>query len=139
MNSIREQGEWDARGPAVFSEADKARKAIFSYARPRMDHLLIDAGCSDPNALEEMRQSHDALGDGWARYAASEVSDDGEGDPADGRISPCTFAHWAQGAKRWDAPGDKYKSIWEKRETYDIPVSEERALDHLVMGCGAHP
>jgi hypothetical protein len=36
------------------------------------------------------------------------VSDD-EGDPADGRISPCTFLYLAEGAKRWDADGPFHK------------------------------
>lgn len=30
------------------------------------------------------------------------VSDD-EGDPADARISPCTFLEFSDGARRWDA------------------------------------
>ncbi|KAK7748020.1 hypothetical protein SLS53_001272 [Cytospora paraplurivora] len=126
MNSIKEQGEWNVRGPAAYDEDDKERKVNFSYKRPKMHHFIIDAGRFDPDEMEEMCQSLDKLGGGWARYAASEVSDDGEGDPADGRISPCTFAHWARGAKRWDAPGDKYKSIWEKREGYDIPDVRQR-------------
>lgn len=89
-----------------------------------MVHITIGEGF-DPDKLEEMCQVFEKMGDGWARYASSEVSDDGEGDPADGRVSPCTFARWAQGTKRWDDPGDKYKSMWEDRKTYEIPVSEE--------------
>lgn len=120
-DSINERGQWRSRGPATF-ERDEKREVVFSYVRPNLDHFPIDEGF-DPVKLEEAFQCYDKLGDGWAKYAASEVSDDGEGDPGDGRVSPCTFTRWAQGAKRWDGPGDKYKSLWEKREVYDIPVS----------------
>lgn len=88
-----------------------------------MVHIAIDEEGLDTDKLEEMYQILDGMSDGWAKYASSEVSDDGEGDPTDGRVSPCTFARWAQGTKRWDEPGDKYKSMWEKRQTYEIPVS----------------
>lgn len=70
-----------------------------------------------------MYEAHKEESDGWHKYAASEVSDD-EGDPADGRISPCTFARWAEGAQRWDGSSDKYRSKWEPRVTFEIPVSE---------------
>lgn len=123
-DSINERGEWKTRGPATFEGGNEQRKAVFSYDRPRVVHLITHEGF-DPDKMGVMRQSLDTMGDGWAKYAASVVSDDGEGDPANGRISPCTFSRWARGAKRWDAPGDKYKSLWEKRENYDIPVSEE--------------
>ncbi|KUI57683.1 hypothetical protein VP1G_05007 [Cytospora mali] len=124
-DSINERGEWKARGPATVDEDDEKRKAIFSYARPKMDHLTVDESF-DPDKLEEMYQNLDKQGDGWAKYAASEISNDGEGDPVSGRVSPCTFARWALGAKRWDAPGDKYKSMWEERENYDIPEDRQR-------------
>lgn len=124
-DSINEQVEWKVRGPAAFDEEDEGRAAIFCYVRPSMTHITVEEGY-DPDKLEEMYLGFDKMGDGWARYAASEVSDDGEGDPADGRVSPCTFARWAHGAKKWDEPGDKYKSMWEKRKTYETPDGRQR-------------
>lgn len=125
-DSIKERVEWDGHGPARFSEEE--RRAVFQYVRPKIDHLHLPESF-DRDALEEVWQNSD----GWYRYAASEVSDD-EGDPADGRISPCTFARWAEGAKKWDAPGDKYKSMWETRKTYEIPVSSNGHISARHIG-----
>lgn len=129
-DSINARGDWKVRGPATFEDEDEERAAIFCYVRPSMNHITIDKGF-DPDKVEEMHLGFDKMGDGWAKYAVSEVSDDGEGDPADSRLSPCTFARWAHGSKRWDEPGDKYKSMWEERETYEIPVSQELLRAHL--------
>lgn len=131
-NSYLERIRWHSRGPAAVVDEDKQREAVFYYDRPVMEHLPFDEGF-DPDKLEEAYQCYDKLGDGWAKYAASEVSDDGEGDPADGRISPCTFTRWAQGTRRWDDPVDKYKSVWEEQKEYEIPVS-----GHLPRHCRSH-
>lgn len=94
---------------------------MFRYPRPEVDHIPLPE-TFDSEALKELLDINDKTNDGWVQNAASDVSDS-EGDPSDGRISPCTFLHWAEGAKRWDAPGDKNRSRWETRKTYDIPVS----------------
>lgn len=116
-NSIYEQREWNVHGLASFDEADN-RQIQFQYARPKIAHIqppenFITDGVEDAILAQS---------NGWNQHAASEVSDD-EGDPADGRISPCTFALWAEGAQRWDGPDDKYKSKWELRTAFEIAVS----------------
>lgn len=100
---------------------DEERRTVFRYRRPKIDHIPAP-GAFDPEALEELFKINAKTPDGWARFAADDVSDN-EGDPSDGRVSPCTFLHWVDGAKRWDAPGDKNKSRWEARKDYNIPVS----------------
>lgn len=96
---------------------------MFRYRRPEIDHIP-QPDTFDPKASQELFEIYAKTQDGWAQYAADEVSDN-EGDPSDGRVSPCTFLHWVDGAKRWDAPGDKNKSRWEARKDYDIPVSRK--------------
>lgn len=119
--SIYEERDWKVQGPARFDEEDDVQ-ATFQYNRPQIDPIKLPESL-DPNELQEIREAQKEASDGWHKYAASEVSDD-EGDPTDGRISPCTFARWAEGAQRWDEPSDKYRSKWELRVTFDIPVSE---------------
>lgn len=105
---------------------------MFQYSRPKINHLTPPEPLSS-DALQELRQVQDREGDGWAQYAASDVSDD-EGDPTSGRISPCTFARWAKGAKRWDGPEDMFKSRWEPRESFEISVSED-TMSPFEDGC----
>lgn len=119
-NSIKEQCVWKVHGPAAFDEDD--RQTMFQYKRPKIEHITLDESF-DPELLELIYENHDKEDDGW-NDVASDISDNEGGPPEDGRISPCTFARWAEGTKRWDAPGDKYKSIWEVRKVYEIPVGE---------------
>lgn len=116
-DSIYEQREWNVHGLASFDEEDN-RHTKFQYARPKIAHIQPPEHFVTDGLEEAIR----AQTDGWNNYAASEVSDD-EGDPADGRISPCTFARWAEGAQRWDGSDDKYRSRLELRTTFEISVS----------------
>ncbi|KAI3394795.1 hypothetical protein diail_2197 [Diaporthe ilicicola] len=129
-NSIKDRFDWKSRGPSVYGVEEAQRKSVFTFPRPRNEHLrLKDLEMPedlDTSKLDHVCQGGDYSADGWSKYAASDVSDDGEGDPADGRISPCTFAQWSRGARRWDAPDDKYKSAWEERKVYDIPTDRQR-------------
>lgn len=121
-NAIKEQCNWRVRGPAAFSEDD--RKTMFKYKRPKVQHLRLDESF-DPDLLEVIYENHDKEDDGW-NDVSSYISDD-EGGPEEGRISPCTFARWAEGATRWDQTGDKHKSVWEDRKGYEIPVRDDMA------------
>lgn len=125
--AIKEQCTWKIRGPAAFGEDD--RQTVFRYKRPKVEHISLDKSF-DPDLLELIYENHDKEDDGWDEVS-SYISDD-EGGPEDGRISPCTFARWAEGAKRWDAPGDKHKSIWEDRKEYDIPVRDRAPLSSKI-------
>ncbi|KAJ0124960.1 hypothetical protein J7T55_006303 [Diaporthe amygdali] len=129
-DSVKEQVEWNSRGPSKYEDQERQRKTIFTFDRSRTEHLgpgsLELPGSLDVGKLDDICQGSDYTADGWRKYAASDVSDDGEGDPANGRISPCTFARWSHGAKRWDAPDDKFKSAWEERRTYMIPNDRQR-------------
>lgn len=127
-NSIKDRFDWKARGPAMYDDEEAQRKSIFTYDRPIIEHFgLVDLELPeslDTGISDNIYLSSDCAADGWRKYAASDVSDDGEGDPADVWISPDTFALWSRGTKRWDEPSDKYRSIWEGQQTYEIPVSE---------------
>lgn len=118
-DAIKEQGDWKVSGPAKYD--DEERRTVFHYRRPEIDHISSPEAF-DAQVFEELFEIYGKTKDGWDQYAADDVSDN-EGDPSDGRVSPCTFLHWVSGAKRWDAPGDKNRSRWEARQTYDIPVS----------------
>lgn len=120
---IKEQLPYKIEGPTTFSEDE--RLSASKYRRAKVDHLYLDDSL-DPDLLEAIYENHDDENDGW-REVASDISDD-EGGPETGRISPCTFACWAQGSKRWDEPGDKYDSIYEPRKEYEIPVR-----DHCLL------
>lgn len=134
-DAIQEQGDWKASGSAKYDEEE--RQTVFRYHRSKIGHILLP-DAFDPEVLEELFEIHGKTENGWAQYAADDVSDN-EGDPSDGRVSPCTFLHWVEGAKRWDAPGDKNRSRWEARETYEIPVSGSAATrDSDTSGKGAH-
>lgn len=130
-NSIKDRYDWNARGPAMYDNEETQRKSIFTFDRPIIGHFGLE-GLGLPAALDtgnsgDIYLSSDDAADGWKKYAASDVSDDGEGDPADVWISPGTFALWSEGTKRWDEHGDdKYKSTWEGQKTYGIPVSDGR-------------
>lgn len=114
--SIYEQQEWNVNGPSSFDEDN--RQAKFHYTRPKIVHLQAPASL----ATDSLEEAPSCQSDGWKHYAASDISDE-EGDPSDGRISPCTFARWAEGAQRWDSAEDKYRSQCELRRTFEISVS----------------
>lgn len=128
-NSIKERYDWNARGPALYNDEEMERQSTFTFDRPIIEHFgLADLKLPeslDKGNLDDIYLSSDCAGYGWRKYAASDVSDDGEGEPADVYISPDTFALWSEGTKRWDELSeDKYKSTREGRKTYEIPVSE---------------
>ncbi|CAM1504214.1 Fc.00g018050.m01.CDS01 [Cosmosporella sp. VM-42] len=64
-----------------------------------------DFGCE--NSLEEMVSCNDPEPTYEKTRAPEDWSDfyisDDEGDPHEGRISPCTFRLWAEGCERWDS------------------------------------
>ncbi|KKY34590.1 hypothetical protein UCDDA912_g05457 [Diaporthe ampelina] len=126
-NSIKERFDWKARGPATYDDEEAQRKSIFTFERPIIEHFgLADLELPEgtDTGKSDIFLSSDCAADGWRKYAASDVSDDGEGDPADGWITPDTFAQWSRGTKRWDVQSaDKYRSTWEGRKTYEIPVT----------------
>lgn len=127
-DSFKERFDWKSRGPATYDDEEAERKSIFIFDRPMVEgfslaHLEQSEGL-DTGGLDDIFRDSDFTAEGWRKYAASDVSDDGEGDPADGRISPATFALWSEGTKRWDEHGDKHRSAWEERKTDAIPVSE---------------
>lgn len=122
-DSVKEQYVWKTHGPATFDEDD--RQTVFQYRRPKVEHFTLDESF-DSDHLEGIYENRDKEDDGW-RDVSSYISDD-EGGPEDGRISPCTFARWAEGTTRWDEPGDKHLSIWEDVNEYEIPVREEALL-----------
>lgn len=128
-DAIKEQGDWKVSGAAKYDDDDE-RRSVFRYRRPEIDHISTPEAF-DAEALEELFEIYGHAKDEWDQHVADYVSDS-EGDPSDGRVSPCTFLHWVNGAKRWDAPGDKNKSRWEARQTYDVPV---RATE---VPCVAH-
>lgn len=125
LKSIKEQFTCKMHGPATFEEDE--RQSVFHYKRANVDHLFLDDSL-DRDLLEMIYENHDNVNDGW-RDVASDISDD-EGGPETGRISPCTFACWAEGSKRWDEPGDDQKFVWEERKHYEIPV---RYNHHLLL------
>lgn len=126
-NSIKERYDWKARGPALYNEEEMERQSTFTFDRPVIEHfgladLKLPEGL-DTGKSDDIYLNSDCAAYGWRKYAASDVSDDGEGDPAG--ISPYTFALWSEGTKRWDElKEDKYKSTREGRKTYEIPVSQ---------------
>ncbi|GJN74315.1 hypothetical protein PLICBS_008406 [Purpureocillium lilacinum] len=91
---------------------------VFTVPRPEYDHITPPADAAsnkdnDPGLPEHIvrgikRQAH--LG---GKHDIDELYDvsDGEDDVADGRISPCTFRLWADGAadesERATGPGDR--------------------------------
>lgn len=54
------------------------------------------------------------------------ISDE-EGDPAEGRISPCTFRYWAKGCSSWaDEKSDRVEEEEEKpAKRIQIPISKQ--------------
>lgn len=131
--SIKEQLDYKIEGPTTFNEDE--RLSASKYRRAKVDHLYLNDSL-DPDLLEMIYENHDNENDGW-REVASDISDD-EGGPETGRISPCTFARWAEGSKRWDDPGDKYDSIWEARKEYEIPVRDHCRPFPLQFGSVDH-
>lgn len=128
-NSIKDRYDWKARGPAMYDDEEAQRKSIFTFDRPIIEHFgLADLelpGTLDTVKSDDIYLSSEDAADGWKKYAASDVSDDGEGDPADVWISPATFALWSEGTKRWDEySDDKYRSTWEGQKAYEVPVSD---------------
>lgn len=131
-NSVKERFDWKSRGPAKYDDEEAQRKSIFIFDRPMVTgfslaHLELSEGLGT-GGLDGIFRDSSFTAEGWRKYAASDVSDDGEGDPAEGRISPDTFALWSEGTRRWDEHGDKYRSAWEERKTNIIPVSEGGSL-----------
>jgi hypothetical protein len=128
VNSHKERFNWNSRGPAMYDDEETQRKSIFTFDRPMTNGLrMVDSslpGGFDTGKLDDICRDSSFAAEGWRKYAASDVSDDGEGDPADGRISPSTFALWCEGTKRWDEQSDRHKSTLEERKTNAIPVSE---------------
>lgn len=120
-DSIKMNFDWKSEGPAKFDDEEDNRQTSFKVPRPKIDHLPV-LDTFNPAYLEEVYQNHKKSGESWSKFIDEYCSDD-EDDPANGRISPCTFLRWAEGAKRWDAPGDKFKSVMEERKEYEIPVS----------------
>lgn len=115
--------EWKVEGPSKFDEEqEEERETSFKYPRPKIDHFEIP-DLLNPKSLEEMYQKHKEAGGGWSEFVNDYCSDD-ENDAENGRISPCTFARWAEGSERWDKPGDKFKSVMEELKQYEIPVSD---------------
>lgn len=119
LKSIKEQFTCKMQGPTTFEEDE--RQSVFHYDRADINHLFLDDSL-DRDLLEMIYENHDNENDGW-REVASDISDD-EGGPETGRISPCTFACWAEGSKRWDEPRNDHKSVWEVRKKFEIPVRD---------------
>ncbi|KAH8735155.1 hypothetical protein BGZ61DRAFT_528377 [Ilyonectria robusta] len=104
---------------------ESSQKQVFSIPRPPYEHIRPPPGFNpadheepsvelDQDFLTDMKRgvqtwSDDGNGDRLAQlngpdgiYSATEefVLSDDEGDPLDGRISPCTFRLWAEGCER---------------------------------------
>ncbi|POS76822.1 hypothetical protein DHEL01_v204793 [Diaporthe helianthi] len=129
-NSFKERFDWKSRGPATYDDEEAQRKSTFIFDRPivtdfSLAHLELSEGF-DAGGEDSIFRDSNFIAEGWRNYAASDVSDDGEGDPADGRISPGTFALWSEGTKRWDEHGDKYRPAWKEAKTNVIPDRRQR-------------
>ncbi|CAN8103566.1 unnamed protein product [Discula destructiva] len=123
-DSIKMDFDWKMHGPAKYDDEDGDRPTSFQYPRPKIEHLCVPDLLNE-EYLEEMFQKHTEAGGGWSKFVNDYCSDDGD-DPENGRISPCTFNRWAEGAKRWDAPADKFKSMMEERKEFEIPAERQR-------------
>lgn len=121
--SMKMDFDWKTEGPAKYDEEDETRPTSYKYPRPKIDHLGVPA-MLDPKCLDEMLEAHKKAGGGWSQFVNDYCSDD-EDDPANGRISPCTFARWAEGAgeKKYCNFGDRFKSVVEDPKHFEIPVS----------------
>lgn len=122
--SIKMNFDWKIEGDAKYDEEDDARPTSYKYPRPKIDHLDVPASL-DPKCLEEMYDVHKEARAGWSKYVDDYCSDN-EDDPNGGRISPCTFARWAEGAgekKYNNKVGDRFKSVMEEPREFEIPVS----------------
>lgn len=92
----REIGEAQMERPLIIQEK---RVEVAKVPRAPIEHLVPPQGY-DPSAFEEVTAILQARGNFCDEY---DISDD-EGDPMDGRISPCTYLAWAEGSKRWNNP-----------------------------------
>ncbi|KPM35131.1 hypothetical protein AK830_g11449 [Neonectria ditissima] len=163
---------------------DSNRKDVFSVPRPPYQHIkppptfksedheepIIEITQKFIKAMKKGVEAWTDDGDGHdlARpanpnefYSCTDdffISDD-EGDPLDGRISPCTFRLWAEGCERWDSdkpdadgiPDSYYQRIEElkvsERERrggpsmqphgYHMSDDGEESLEYVIMGYNA--
>ncbi|KAM0330545.1 hypothetical protein ACHAQA_003492 [Verticillium albo-atrum] len=84
----------------------KDRQEVATVPRPQYQHLNPPEGFKYPAHLAS--SINGIASESYEKNFQDEydISDD-EGDPRDGRISPCTFRAFAEGCTRWDDPGTK--------------------------------
>lgn len=106
---------------AEVSDDDQDRQQLFKIDRPKLDHIvppfdydpgpIFDPGLSPDDNMARVQRwlkaNLKATGGEGNLDSSAHHSEDGsvpdeEGDPATGRVSPCTFRHWATGAGRSD-------------------------------------
>ncbi|KAK7403569.1 hypothetical protein QQX98_010662 [Neonectria punicea] len=168
--------------PTPFQD-ESSRKDVFSVPRPPYEHIKPPSTFKSEDHeqpvieisktfIKEMKKGVQAWaddGDGHDLpppinphevYSSTEdffISDD-EGDPLDGRISPCTFRLWAEGCERWDSnqpdidgiPETYYQRIEElkisERERRGSPTMQphgyfksdsEESLEYVLSGYNA--
>lgn len=123
---------WNVQqGPVKFDDEGGDRATSFDVPRPKIDHLAVP-DLLDPEYMVEMTQKYMEAGKTFTDFVNDYCSDD-EDEEEYRPISPCTFVRWAEGCKRWDAPGDKHKSTMEERKEYEIPVRCHGPLPFLLM------
>ncbi|CRK24688.1 hypothetical protein BN1708_003829, partial [Verticillium longisporum] len=81
-----------------------ARQEVASVPRPHYQHINPPKDFKYPAHLAS--SIHGIASESFDRNFEEEydISDD-EGDPRDGRVSPCTFRALAEGCTRWEEPG----------------------------------
>lgn len=121
--SIKMDFDWKVEGPAKYDDEDgDFRPTSYEYPRPKIDHLDVPASLTD-ECLGHMYDAHELASSGWSTFVGEYCSDD-DGDAANGRISPCTFARFAEGAgdKSLRLNYTRFKSPVEEQQVFEIPV-----------------
>ncbi|KAM0273856.1 hypothetical protein ACHAQH_008188 [Verticillium albo-atrum] len=106
----------------------QARQEFASVPRPQYQHLNPPDGFKYPPLLAS--SINGIASESYDKNFQDEydISDD-EGDPRDGRISPCTFRALAEGCARWAEPGEK---------PIEMPLDTERLRPQTPPG-GSQP
>ncbi|PSR90555.1 hypothetical protein BD289DRAFT_213620 [Coniella lustricola] len=115
-----DEGEWTGPGPS-----SGTREQTNTVAKHECFNLET-TDTSNQAALDTATENDEKRNQDWQQHVTNEVSDE-EGNPANGLISPCTFARWAQGATRWDAADDGYSSAQKIRRIFDFPRERQRS------------